>query len=235
MKWTLAVETSTRYGGIALFDEETMVHIRRFHPNQPGSEHLIPAIKEILAQESLSPSELTAIAVSVGPGSFTGLRVGLTAVKTMAYHLDVPVIPVSSLEALALSAGPQINPVAAILDARKGEIYGAFFTVSDKTIRLTDDVVMKIDHFFQLIPAQSVYIIGDGIAAYRSFLEELPATFIMAQQEKWYPSPEFVGRLAIAHEARLLTGQQLFNLTPAYLRASEAEERWEKKFGSTTP
>ena len=235
MRWTLAIETSTRDGGIALFHNDNLEQLRRFRPDQPASEYLIPAIDEVIQAVSITPENLSAIAVSIGPGSFTGLRVGLAAAKTMGLRLDVPILAVSSLQVLAMNAGSVEHPVGAILDARKGQIYGAWFRICGPGIeRLSADAVMTIEAFLAACPGEAGLLVGEGVTPYRDRIVAAGSGCVISAESHPYPLPERTGLLALRGHGMEYRKEQIHQLIPVYLRRSEAEENWERKFGLDT-
>ena len=133
----LAVDTSTLTGAVALLEDDTLVAESRLNVALTHGERLLPAIDGILAAAGWSLAELDALAVAVGPGSFTGLRIGVSTVKGLAFATGKPTVPVSTLEALAWSLPLAAHPVCPVLDARKGEVYTALFlTRGDQPERL---------------------------------------------------------------------------------------------------
>lgn len=122
----LVIDTSGRQGGITLARGDKQVEIIDSAPIQGGtfSAELIPQVADLLAQHGYSAKQLEALVAVTGPGSFTGLRVGLTAVKALAEVLKIPIAPVTSLEVLLAAAGAQENTMA-VLDAGRGEVYAA--------------------------------------------------------------------------------------------------------------
>ncbi|MBN1879890.1 tRNA (adenosine(37)-N6)-threonylcarbamoyltransferase complex dimerization subunit type 1 TsaB [bacterium] len=231
MNWILSVETSTKFGGVALFHDGHIISGMRFQPEKPASEYLIPCISELLAGESLIPGDLDAIALSIGPGSFTGLRVGLTAVKTMAVRLRIPVFAVSSLQALSFNAGLSAQTIGAIMDARKGQIYGAYFRREEGSIpiRLSEDTVMTIETFLSVRPDDDICIVGDGIKPYRDRIEATGISEENLMMSSIYPMPESVGYLALQGQSVRFDVDRIQLMTPVYLRRSEAEENWDRK------
>jgi tRNA threonylcarbamoyladenosine biosynthesis protein TsaB len=231
MEWMLAVETSTRYGGVALFKGNEALQTRAVGPDKPASEYLIPYMRDMLNACSVPLADIASFAVSIGPGSFTGLRVGLSAVKTLARHLDKPVFPVPTLYALAMAAGQKSCPVAVVMDARKGEIFGAYFSTEGPVRRLCEDVVMPIEKFLAQSGSEKLFMIGDGIDAYRDEIEKSPIQVTYAASDICHPSPEFTGLSVFTGYVQPVTGDDIFKLAPVYLRKSEAEIKWEKTFG----
>jgi tRNA threonylcarbamoyladenosine biosynthesis protein TsaB len=123
----LAVESATLSGGVALLEDDRLLGEITLNIAITHSERLMFAVDRLLADCGLAPADLDGLAVSVGPGSFTGLRVGLATVKALAMALDLPVAPVPTLDALAARLPFADAPVCPILDARKGEVYFSLY------------------------------------------------------------------------------------------------------------
>ncbi|OLC39098.1 MAG: tRNA (adenosine(37)-N6)-threonylcarbamoyltransferase complex dimerization subunit type 1 TsaB, partial [Candidatus Rokubacteria bacterium 13_1_40CM_4_69_5] len=121
----LAVETSTLAGGVALLDGERIRGEYSLDVSATHSERLMPAIDRVLTDAGWTPADLQGLAAAVGPGSFTGLRIGLSAVKGLALALGIPIAAVPTLDAMAASLPFASLPVCPVLDARKGEVYCA--------------------------------------------------------------------------------------------------------------
>ncbi|MFQ5521429.1 MAG: tRNA (adenosine(37)-N6)-threonylcarbamoyltransferase complex dimerization subunit type 1 TsaB [Candidatus Methylomirabilia bacterium] len=219
----LAVETSTPAGGAALLDGERlvgeyMVNIRATH-----SERLLAAVDQLLHDARWAPGDLEGLAVAVGPGSFTGLRIGISTVKGLALALAIPVAAVPTLEALAWGLPFAREPVCPILDAKKGEVYTALFHwEGDRLTRDWEDSAESPEALCHRL-AGPVIFVGDGVFAYGALLQAklgLRATF--APPSRRLPSPACVGQVG---QARLIAGERTDPraLTPRYLRPSEAE------------
>src|SRR3989338_5101174 len=123
----LAVETSTLAGGVALLDDERVVGQYLLDVRVTHSERLMVAVDRLLADAAWAAEDLQGLAVGVGPGSFTGLRLGLSTVKGLALALAVPVAAVPTLDAMAAALPWASLPVCPVLDARKGEVYAALY------------------------------------------------------------------------------------------------------------
>lgn len=196
------------------------------------AEFVLPAIHSLLEKAHWDLSELSGIAVTVGPGSFTGLRIGLATVKGLAYACAVPVIGVSTLQANAARAEPFNGLIGSLLDARKSEVYVALFRRDGEAFhRVTDDAVMPVRSFIELLQQQSDYprtpalLLGDGARAYQDLLmSTLGATVEFADETAYGSVAAHAARLA---ERRLSCGSSddIGALTPLYLRLSEAESK----------
>ena len=127
----LAIDTSTMLGGIAIMDDLTLIAETRLNVKSTHSERLMTEIEHCLKQSSLKISDIDVFAVAIGPGSFTGLRIGLSAVKGLSYATGKPIVSVPTLDALALNFPYSRYPVCTMLDARKKEVYAALFKWED--------------------------------------------------------------------------------------------------------
>ena len=123
----LAVDTSTTQGTIALADRAGEIHEHILEPGQPHSQTLLPGIETVLASAGLSREDVQAIAVGVGPGAFTSLRVGLATMKGWSAAAGIPIVPVVSLDAVALPVLGEGKSAMVMADARKGELYTAYY------------------------------------------------------------------------------------------------------------
>ena len=123
----LALDTSTLVSSVAIASSEKLIAELILQTKLTHSEVLMPHIEQILAMTKLEKADLTGIAVSIGPGSFTGLRIGLAAAKGMAYALKLPIVGVSTLEALAYHYPIPNIYIAPLLDAQKGNVYMALY------------------------------------------------------------------------------------------------------------
>lgn len=212
----LAVETSTLAGGVALLEGERLRGEYLLDVSATHSERLMPAIDRLLGDAGWAASDLQALAVAVGPGSFTGLRIGLSVVKGLALALGIPVAAVPTLDAMA-AALPFANlPVCPVLDARKGEVYACLYRWDGRAMRreweylaLTpDDLAARI--------TEPVVLVGDGAHLVQTSHAR------PAPPHRRLPSP---GAVAVLGVERLARGHSVAaaELIPIYLRPSEAE------------
>ena len=212
----LAVETSTLAGGVALLDGESvrgeyLLDVRTTH-----SERLMSAIDRVLGDAGWSARDLQGLAVAVGPGSFTGLRIGLSTVKGLALALGLPVAPVPTLDAMAASLPWAALPVCPVIDARKGEVYTCLYRWDGARMRREWEYLAIAPGELARRLAEPAILLGDGAAAIRSPMARL------APPPHRSPSPASVGYLGLE---RLRAGETVTaaDLAPLYLRPSEAE------------
>lgn len=218
----LAVESATLSGGVALLDDDRVLGEITLNIAITHSERLMSAVDRLLADCGLAPADLDGLAVSVGPGSFTGLRVGLATVKALAMALDLPVAPVPTLDALAARLPFADAPVCPILDARKGEVYLSLYRWSGSGMeRQWDYLALPPESAVARLEAP-VILLGDGIEACRPWLDRLGAGARVAPAAQRMPSAAAV---AVLGRAALVTGGGVSAeaLAPLYLRPSEAE------------
>jgi tRNA threonylcarbamoyladenosine biosynthesis protein TsaB len=228
----LAVETSTMLGGDAVADDlygliaEVRLNIKSTH-----SERLMTEIDHVLKQSGLEISDIDAFALTIGPGSFTGLRIGLSTVKGFSYATGKPIVSVPTLEALAWNFHYCRYPVCTMLDARKKEVYAALFRwESEGFIRLIDEVSVNADKLLEKIRVklentidQEIIFTGEGALLYKDkIVEVMKGKAVFPPLEKMIPSPANVASMGIQKALRGEFSEPV-SLIPCYIRRSEAE------------
>ncbi len=212
----LAVETSTLSGGAALLDDERVVGEYTLDVRMTHSERLMAAIDQLLSDAGWTARDLEGLAVTVGPGSFTGLRVGLSTVKGLALALAVPVAAVPTLDAMAAMLPFAALPVCPVLDARKREVYASLYRWDGRGMRREWEYLAVAPDDLARRLGEPVIVVGDGAGAISSpFARHI-------QPPRRGPAPAVVGALG---RARLAIGDTVAvaDLLPIYLRPSEAE------------
>lgn len=219
----LGIETSTLQGGVALLSEQGLLSEYLLNVKATHTERLLPSIDRILHDAGIALAQIDGLAVAIGPGSFTGLRIALSTAKGLAIAADKPLVGVSTLEAIAWTLPFCAHPICPILDARKGEVYCALFRhEGDRLIRLMDEAALIPDILISNISEPTVFI-GDVAAVYADLLKGR-----LKEMALFPPFSQCGGRAAAVAELgrrRLLVGQrdEISNLAPRYLRPSEAE------------
>lgn len=221
----LAVDTTTFSGSVALLDDTNLVAELNMDSAKTYSERLLPSINFLLEANDLSIKDVEAYAVAAGPGSFTGIRIGLSTVKSLAYASSGPVASVSTLEALALKlAHPHRGLVCPVVDAKKKEVYAALFELQKGRLKeIVPQGNYKSGHFLSLLPTHRIIsFIGNGTLVYRGKIIDY------LRDKARFPARSCF----IAHEVGLL-GYELLRqgkgvsfeaLKPMYFRKSQAEE-----------
>lgn len=222
----LSIETATLAGGVALMEEAGLIAEYRLHVEIRHSERLLLAIDRLLSDARTSVADLDAIAVSIGPGSFTGLRVGLSTAKGLAMGSRKPLVTVPTLEAMA-SLFPYSQPlIVPMLDARRQEVYWALFdTQEGRPVRLHPEAATSPEVMLGSIGHldQPILFVGEGAEKYRDLLLTRRAgKTLFAPMALRFPSAAGVAELGLA---RLKVGEvhPPEEVTPFYLRDSTAE------------
>jgi len=222
----LAIETSTMVGGVAVMDSsrgllsEVRARVKAGH-----SGKLMEEIDMALRAASLSLSDIGALCVTTGPGSFTGLRVGLSTVKGLSFSTGLPVVAVPTLEAMAWNFPRHPRPVCPMLDARKKEVYAALFDTSSGALRrLMNEASIAARELAEALKAYGeVMLLGQGAEVYRRVFEEaLGGRALFAPPHLTESSAASVAELGMG---KALRGEfsEPASLRPFYIRKSEAE------------
>jgi tRNA threonylcarbamoyladenosine biosynthesis protein TsaB len=216
----LAIETATWLASVAVADGERIVAERNQLTQGRHAAVLLPAVREVLASAGLAVRDLDLIAVSVGPGSFTGLRVGLSVAKGLSYASGVPVIGIPTLEALAHAAPAESSTVVAVLDARKGELYAAGFRRDGRFLTaVLEEQLVDAATLLEKLPRPCA-VIGDATETYGAwFRERLGAEVTILPFPEWAPQARIVAQLAAARATQSEGPPD----EPRYLRPPEAQ------------
>ena len=219
----LAVDTSTLSCGVAVLGEDGLVSEGLFSSKRTHSRHLLGMIEETLARAELTVMDLDGFAVTRGPGSFTGLRIGMSVIKGLAEVSEKPVVGVSSLACLAQGALLAGKPVLSMLDARKGEVYAALYAPDGKggvTEMLSPEAIAP-----EVLLARmegDLLCVGTGAVAYASQIKAMLGVHAHFAPEYDTIRPHVVASMALEafKQGEEMTPEAL---TPLYLRKSDAE------------
>ena len=233
----LALETSELTGSVAAAADGKVLAELQLDPQQRSAQSLAPAIRSLLLQVGWQPRDIQLVAVTTGPGSFTGLRVGVATAKVFAYAAGAEVLGIGALEAIAAAAPEGVPAVSAAVDAQRGDVVAQRFRrQSALWLEAVDDpALLPLDQWIAALPA--------GFAVSGPVLKKrtgpLPAGLTMLDRAFWQPMAGNVARLA---HRDYLAGRRddLWNLLPVYSRPSAAEEKLGKNlagvgWGSPVP
>lgn len=227
----LAFETSAKAASVALMDDRKLLGESYQNTGLTHSQTIMVMAQDLLKQCGKSVSDLTAVAVAKGPGSFTGIRIGVAAAKGFAWGAELPLWGVSTLEAMALSLGAWQGYVCAVMDARRSQVYNALFRVDcGKYTRIREDRAISLQELGEDVKnlSEPIFLVGDGsVLCYNTLSEKVPG-LILPPEARMHQRAS-----GVALEAeRLLRSGGTFPagaLVPNYLRLSQAErERNEK-------
>lgn len=231
--YVLGIEAATPVAGVAVVNETQVLAERFINNKRTHSVNLLPMIKEVIIDAGLQPTDIKGIAVSNGPGSFTGLRIGITTAKTLAHVWEIPVLPIPTLDALASPLIGYRGLVCPILNARKNEVYGAIYGERNGVMeRLAGPMAVPIEGLLTRLqdwPQQQLLFLGDGVAIYREQLvHELGERVQFANPAVMLPRGATVAQLGMELLKRG-QGMSPLEIKPEYIRPSEAEIKWAAK------
>ena len=179
MSFILNIETATTNCSVSLSKEgETLVLKEDYNDNYSHAERLHVYIDDVLKEAKLAINELDAIAISKGPGSYTGLRIGVSAAKGLCYAIDKPLISIATLDALAHQISAESGTIIPMLDARRMEVYSAVYDTSYNQIRETRAQVLDESSFCSYLDQGKVYFIGNGVEKTKGLINHPNAIFI---------------------------------------------------------
>lgn len=216
----LVIDTSGPVCGTAVMDEEHVFSEFTAQNRLTHSTSLMPMIEAVLQAAGAGLSELDALAAVTGPGSFTGVRIGVATAKGLAHGAGLPCIPVDALEALSVSAGCFDGVVCPIQDARAGQVYGAAFRGED---RLTEDAPVRLESFLEQVGplGERFLFLGDGVPVHRERIgETLGESAVFAPVHLNYLRPSAAGRIALSKG----TATDYLGLQASYLRPPNAQK-----------
>ena len=226
----LAFETSAKAASVALFQDGTLLGESYQNTGLTHSQTLMVMAQDLIKQCGFAPSDITHTAVAAGPGSFTGVRIGVAAAKGFAWGKEIPCYGVSTLEAMALGLGTWDGTIVCAMDARRSQVYNAVFRAEQGILhRMTEDRAIALAELGEELKSVTgpIYLVGDGAALTHKTLTELP--LILSAEWRQHQRAVGVGLAAMAAIARGDEGNAAI-LAPNYLRLSQAErERLEKE------
>lgn len=227
MPRALAIETSGRVGSVAIVEDGTLLAEEQFAHGLQHAAEMLPRIARLCRSHGWSPRDLRELYVSGGPGSFTGLRIGITLAKTLAFATGARIVAVPSVRVLAHNAPPACRDLLIVLDAKRDQIFTARLTRSEGEWR--EEEPAHLDNLPAMLSRapRPIYLLGEGIPYHKKFIPADDPAIIVTPEDLWRARSA-----AVAEEgARLAAGNQFTDpdrLTPIYLRRPEAEEKWEK-------
>ena len=227
----LAIDTATMVSSVAVADEKRLLAELTVQTRLTHSETLLPHIEKVLQLAGVEKAELTGVAVSLGPGSFTGLRIGLAAAKAIAYGLGIPIFGIPTTEVLAWHYPVPGVAVVPFIDAQKGNVYSAVYTwQGDGFAEVSPVQVYSVDEALALCESQpmTVMAVGDMAAKKLAGREDLPANVQLPPQHMLMPRAANVAMAGLRRQQAGLA-DSVMDLEPVYIRRSEAEVLWEKR------
>ncbi|MFK9094383.1 tRNA (adenosine(37)-N6)-threonylcarbamoyltransferase complex dimerization subunit type 1 TsaB [Bacillus salipaludis] len=222
----LAIDTSNNPLGVALFDNNQVIGEYMTNLKKNHSVRIMPAVQTLMKDCERVPADLTKIVVAKGPGSYTGVRIGVTIAKTLAWTLNIPLVGISSLEILAAGAGRYFNGyVSPIVDARRGQVYTALYHYQNGALATVerDQLVMLADWATKLTEMNKpILFVGNDLPLHSAKIKEvLGSQAIFASETEHNPRPAELAMLG-----RDKPGEDVHSFVPNYIRLAEAEAKW---------
>jgi tRNA threonylcarbamoyladenosine biosynthesis protein TsaB len=235
----LAIETATEHIGVGLIGSDGMIASFEATRGRHHAEIVVPAIEFVHRHGGVTVNELSAIAVDIGPGLFTGMRVGLATGKAMAQALDVPLIGITSLDVLAFACrhrNTEDEVVVSVVDARKGQVFFGFHRPSASGVQSLGDA--RVGSVADLVAAvedrsQHVVCVGDGAERYREELAIHPL-IEMADRHLAYPNIQNLSIMALRRALRE-EWSDAHTVQALYVRAPDAEINWSTRTTTESP
>lgn len=228
----LAIDSATPVAGVAVLEDEKLLREAFANLGRTHSETLLPLVDRVLRECALTLQEMDGVAITGGPGSFTGLRIGLALAKGLCLGAHLPLIAVSTLEVLAANLPFSPAIVCPLLDARKQEVYAGFFaTTTGEVVALAEPGAYSPGDFVEkarqlsLEQGGKLVLLGDGVLPYRGFFANaLGEQLSLAPPHLMLPRASALASLA---GRKMACGEfaDVINLRPQYIRLSEAEYR----------
>lgn len=228
----LAVDTSSIVATCAILDEDKLIGEYILNHKRTHSQKIMPIIKEILESSELKPEYIDVFAVSIGPGSFTGLRIGVATIKSLAHVTNKPVVGIPTLDALAFNLPYSEGIIVPIMDARRNRVFTGIYKWENGSLCVIQKQnVMELDELINILSKrnESIIVNGDGTLVYREkLLKALGDRVLFAPKSANMARASSVAELALsrAKEGKL---ESFFDLVPDYLRKSQAQREYEEK------
>ena len=223
-----AIDTSSGVASAALCDDDKLICEVTLNNKLTHSQTLMPIVKEVFDKSELSPEDIDLYAVAEGPGSFTGLRIGVTTAKGLAHAADKPIVGVNTLEAMCYNLPFCPYIISPIMDARRGEVYNGFYRFVDgrieeicqpRALPLTD-CLGEIEKM-----GEKAVFVGDAVPVYKDEIRKiLGDNALFAHQ-----GVNMQRASGVAEAAKLKKPQNYFELVPKYIRKSQAEREYEER------
>ncbi|MCF6350078.1 MAG: tRNA (adenosine(37)-N6)-threonylcarbamoyltransferase complex dimerization subunit type 1 TsaB [Flavobacteriaceae bacterium] len=213
-KFILNIETATKNCSVSISKDGKLVALKEFcETNFSHAEKLTPFIHTVLAESKLTLKNLSAIAIGKGPGSFTGLRIGVSAAKGLCFGLDIPLISIPTMEILANATKVNNGFIIPLLDARRQEVYTAVFNKNHEFVKKTFNTILEKNSFATYLEKDTVVFLGDGSTKTKEIIKHKNAIFL----DQYNPSAREMTKLAF----QKFKGKEFENIAyfePFYLK-----------------
>lgn len=222
----LAIDSANMVMGVSVINEEKVLGEMITNVKRNHSIRLMPAISDLMKEVSMKPQELDRIVVAEGPGSYTGVRIGVTIAKTMAWTMKKELVGVSSLEILAQNGRFFHGLIVPLFDARRGQVYTGLYRSTKQTVNAVEkDRLCLLDHWLEELKEQpdDILFLGNDLSIHKQAIEEkLGEKAVFAEMALNNPRPSDCARIGLAKTPV----EDIHLFVPTYLQLAEAEAKW---------
>ena len=223
----LGIESAALVASVAIIDENVTIAEYTTNFKKTHSETLLPMLNEIVKMTGVDLKELSAIAISGGPGSFTGLRIGAASAKGLGLALDLPLIHVPTLDAMALNIYSSDALIVPIMDARRNQVYTGIYKNTGKLEVIRESMAISIDELLDILrkidKEEKIVFLGDGVPVFREYIDEnfeIAHDFAPANLNRQRASNIAMLGMEMFKEGKTMVSD---DMRPEYLRKSQAE------------
>lgn len=229
----LSIDTSATAASVAIAEPDKLIGEFSINTSLTHSQTLIPMVDELLKNTTLSMNDIDYIAVNAGPGSFTGVRIGVAAVKGLAFSKNIPCVSVSTLHSMAYNMLGDDCIVCAVMDARCSQVYNAMFRVNGNTVeRLTEDRALALSDLKLDLQNynEKIVLVGDGAVICNNYLNNELSNVTLAPMNKRIQTASSVSCVAfnMIENGEVISSEKLM---PTYLRLPQAQRELNKRLG----
>jgi tRNA threonylcarbamoyladenosine biosynthesis protein TsaB len=218
----LGIDTSSKFLNIALSEDEYIIKEESHLLDRKHASQLVPKVIELLKKSRVPINKIDVFMIGIGPGSFTGLRIGVSAIKGFGIATGKPCIGVASMDSIACNASDKDKDIVPIIDAKRGQVYSAIYRKKGGlAVRLSDYMVLPIDKLMAKIKTQAVFL-GDGVPLYKDNILRSNQKAIFLGEECWYPAAGNLIRLGFS-KIKKTKKMNLDKLTPLYLYPEDCQ------------
>ena len=227
----LGIDTSTMSANIAVVEDDKLICEYTINTKKTHSQKLMPMIESMLKLSDINIKDIDVIAICVGPGSFTGLRIGMATAKSIAHVNNIPLIGVNSLEILGANIEFCNKNICAILDAQRNQVYTCKYIFENKKIRETETIrIISIDDLLKELATtnEEWILIGEAVYKYKDKIEDF-SNIILSSPANNVTKASSLCNIAIEKFKQNIEVYNCYDINPMYIRKSQAEEQYEEK------
>ena len=218
----LGIDTSSKFLSIALAETDSIIIEESHLLDRSHSSLLVPKISQMLKKKSLSIDDVDAFIIGLGPGSFTGLRIGVSAVKGFGLATGKPCIGVSSIDALALNVDVKKSMIVPVIDAKRENLYSAIYErKNNHIVKKTGYLLLGVNELMKKVKKEAVFL-GDGIYLYGEKIQKLNKKAVFLEEKCWYPKSSNLIKLGIT-KIKKYKRKDLSRLNPIYLYPKDCQ------------